>query len=1064
MFARFQRLRATVGRTFPAPRRRARRSADGIADLDETVAAAREAVDRDPDHPGKLSLLASRLHACFEQNGQGETLDEAVATSRRAVRATAPDDAGRGARFAALAVALSTRFSRTGDLADLDDAVDAARTWLTLAPDGHPARLEALGQLSELLSLRYQTMGEPADLNDARTAIRLALAVPGADRPAWLTELCGLLAVHAERGNASAASMAITAGRRAEADLPAEHPAYPRCLAYLSHAYQARYQVSGDQADLDEALKLIRRALDVAVADDPMMPVLLLNHAGIRNQRFESRNDVADLDEAIAAGRKALAGFSPPAPQWILASTHVGNALRGRYERTGELADLDEAVAVFKTAAAAVPGGHPRRGGHLSNVGQALLIRYARTHEPGDLDEAVEILREAIETEEGRRSPEVLTNLGLALLGRYLDSHRVEDLARSIALLREAVDRTPQQHPRHTLVVANLGAALRMWHLATHHDPDLDATVETLRGALSLTPADHPRRLPTLLGLGAALRDRFEHGGQAADLDEAIAVMRDAAQVETGTPGLRMLAAHDRLKWAAERGDWNQALEAAETGVRLLPELASADLDRRTRQHWLARIAGLARDAAACALQVGNRELAITLAEQGRATLLSEALSWREDLTELRAQAPELAERYLALRAELHPYADAGASSHAPSPAADTPVPGGDPGTRRRKSLAVLDQTLAEIRRRPGFSRFRLPSEVGDVRQDAQAGPIVLVNISRHRSDAVLITAAGDETVGLDHATPAAVFGQAEKLRKALRRSDHASATGDRDAQLEAQADVDGVLSWLWNEITGPVLDRLALAGDLERVWWIPSGLLGLLPLHAARHGDHNALDLVVSSYIPTIRALRHARARPGSGLPRSMLAVAMPETPDAHPLPYAADEIQAAAEHFARNRKLTADEAVYDRVRTLMSEHPWVHFACHGTSDLTDPSAGRLLLSDHETRPLTAAAVAGFRLEQADFAFLSACETARPGDRLADEAIHLASAFLAAGYRHVVATLWRIRDDIAFDLARAFYDRILADGQRADPATALHQAALRIRDEFPDCPSWWASHIHTGA
>jgi CHAT domain-containing protein len=99
--------------------------------------------------------------------------------------------------------------------------------------------------------------------------------------------------------------------------------------------------------------------------------------------------------------------------------------------------------------------------------------------------------------------------------------------------------------------------------------------------------------------------------------------------------------------------------------------------------------------------------------------------------------------------------------------------------------------------------------------------------------------------------------------------------------------------------------------------------------------------------------------------------------------------------------------------------------------------------------------------MDQADLAFLSACSTARPGARLADEAIHLASAFQLAGYRHVIGTLWPITDNGAAALTRNFY-RNLADVSAA--AAVLHAVTRQLRDECPEHPSVWAAHIHAGA
>ena len=118
----------------------------------------------------------------------------------------------------------------------------------------------------------------------------------------------------------------------------------------------------------------------------------------------------------------------------------------------------------------------------------------------------------------------------------------------------------------------------------------------------------------------------------------------------------------------------------------------------------------------------------------------------------------------------------------------------------------------------------------------------------------------------------------------------------------------------------------------------------------------------------------------------------------------------------------LTGPEATREAVLAALPGARWAHFACHGSADLADPSASRLLLDDHQTAPLTVVDVARLRLDDAELAFLSACSTARPVGRLADEAIHLASAFQLAGYRHVIGTLWPIGDQHAVDIADDIY------------------------------------------
>jgi CHAT domain-containing protein len=156
----------------------------------------------------------------------------------------------------------------------------------------------------------------------------------------------------------------------------------------------------------------------------------------------------------------------------------------------------------------------------------------------------------------------------------------------------------------------------------------------------------------------------------------------------------------------------------------------------------------------------------------------------------------------------------------------------------------------------------------------------------------------------------------------------------------------------------------------------------------------------------------------------------------------------------------LSGAAATFDAVRQALTRHPGVHFACHAVADPSDPSAGRLLLQDHQSRPLTVRDIAELDLPDARLAVLSACETALGTPRLPDEALHLASAFQLAGYPEVVGTLWPINDRVARAVAVDLHTA-LAGG--ADAASALHAAVDRCRARYPGTPTLWAAYVHSG-
>ena len=97
---------------------------------------------------------------------------------------------------------------------------------------------------------------------------------------------------------------------------------------------------------------------------------------------------------------------------------------------------------------------------------------------------------------------------------------------------------------------------------------------------------------------------------------------------------------------------------------------------------------------------------------------------------------------------------------------------------------------------------------------------------------------------------------------------------------------------------------------------------------------------------------------------------------------------------------------------------------------------------------------------------FLSGCETGLGSawstsfDR-GDDYTTLAQAFLYAGARNVVATLWRVADESAAEFAASFYEAFRSSG--AADALALAQRRM-IGDARYSAPYFWASYQVSGA
>ncbi|TQS45600.1 CHAT domain-containing protein [Cryptosporangium phraense] len=1050
-----------------------------LASLNEAVDWFQRAVQAGSADGWLRVGLAEGLWRRYEFAGDPSDVDAAISAAREAL---GEDPSAVGGAWGVLGLALQSRFERTSDRADLEAAVEALRISL----DGDPEDAGRLSDLGQARMARYVATGDPADLNAAVSLTSRALEVSETG-PAEVTSranrrsnlAAALILRHTVVGRPQDRENAIALLRRSIADRPPGHPANVTDLANLGSALLLAYQESGDPRRLEEALAVGASAMTV-----PSSPVemgsLAANLSTMRQAAFVTTSSDDDLDDAVGRAREALAAVPDRHYQRARLWYALGLSLLTRYERRGSVADLDEAVQAGRSAVGATWPGHAMRPLALSALGSALLVRGtglgigadldeavvasrgAVTQSPAtaldlgvyrgqlaatllarntahDLDEAIDVLRTA--TASNRllfNQPILLTRLSTALEGRARRTDSLADLDEAAAALDDALRLTPADHRYRALVHSVRSDVAARRYALTETRAELDRAIELARDAAGTARADDPYRARYLAELAVLLREREE----PTDLDEARDAYLEAAAIPTATPALRVRGArHGGLMLAAT--DPARAAEFLEQAVRLLPEAVPRRLARSDQLTAIDRYPGLAGDAAALVLADPTRPgaeraaRALTLLEAGRAVLLSQALDVRTDLDELRQAAPALATRFGELRERLD------AVQHEPMSTGDGAS--ASAADSRQELVERYADVMTRIRATPGFADFGLPPPVEKLLAEASEGPIVTFNVGGSRSDALIATPDGVRVVALPDLSQDEAINQVNRFRDALR--------------LDDQSRLGEILEWLWDVAVGPVLEVI----DAPRVWWATGGLLALLPVHAAGRADGSvsALDLVVSSYTPTIRALAHARrlAARRTGPAGRSLVVAMPTTPglgSVGDLRYAAEEARRVASLLPAptllddGRSATRD-AVLDALRTCGI----AHFACHGISDSSDPSQSRLLLGDH---PLTVADLSAADSGEARLAFLSTCDSALAG-RLFDEGIHLASALQLAGFPQVVATLWEVSDRVAARLAEHFYQELPGRGG----AHALHTAVTALRRRYPATPSLWASYVHAG-
>jgi CHAT domain-containing protein len=258
-------------------------------------------------------------------------------------------------------------------------------------------------------------------------------------------------------------------------------------------------------------------------------------------------------------------------------------------------------------------------------------------------------------------------------------------------------------------------------------------------------------------------------------------------------------------------------------------------------------------------------------------------------------------------------------------------------------------------------------------------------------------------------------------------------------------------LGALYQELVAPIEGLLAAIPDAARqLVIVPHGLLHQIPFHALYNGSRYLLDDYEITYAPSTTAFVRAGAAPPQSGRALIVGVDDPL------IPMVAQEIAAIGERLPHARLLSGAAATVEAVREEAAGCAVLHLACHGLFRSDNPSFSSLRLGDGW---LTAAEIAQLDLRGALVA-LSACESGRGRVYDGDEVIGLARAFLVAGARTLLCSLWLVQDASTATLMAAWYAG-LARGHGA--AAALRQAQLAVREQFPH-PYYWAPFFMVGS
>ncbi|KAI0852643.1 CHAT domain-containing protein [Daldinia vernicosa] len=1065
----------------------------------------------DPTLACRLGNLSMMLGRRFDQTDSMDDLRHSINALNMQLESTTPlDHPHRIDCLVRLAARLNQLYEKTDLIEDLNRAIEVSEMTVDIMSENHPDRRPPLRCLGIQLGIRFEQTGSMDDLNRSIDLLNEALNTITSDNPKlhdrfrWTDSMKDL-------------NCAIDILEGALNSITSDHPAYAPALNCLGCCFSERSRRTHSEDDMNRCIDMSSMAVD-ATHEDSLADLAnrMSNLGAALINRYSWTCSMSDLNSAldkldmatnlVPVGHRAYIDIGNNFADCLGNLDRAVSILTGiLYALALRLNDLNHAIDITTAVVDATPHNHPHQAKRLALFGEVLTSRYQQTGSITDLSRSI--------PEDHPARPQLLDSLAAGLVFRFVQTGSMDDLNRSIELSNIAMNipihdqlgravllmnfasrlgrrferdgsiydlnhATPLDHRDRASRLGTLAIWLSYRYDRTGSMNDLDRAIEVskmsirlttlgnslgyrffktsnleyLNGAidmaskaLDVTPQGHSSRTNMAYNLGNWLEHRYDVTESADDLDWRLRSYKEGWDCHAAGARDRVRAAYAAAQVLTVQCKWEESSQLLEEAIHLFPAISPRSLKHTDKQHMLGKdLAGLASLAAAVSLNAGKGvDNALRLLELGRGIIAGLLIDMRTDISDLQQKYPDLADKFSFLRDELN------------SPAV---LPSDDPSTweskakQRREADERFNELITKIRANPEFHNFLLPPDRAELISAADPDPIVIVNLSPCRCDAFLIERTQIRVLNLPDLNMLDAKRWVHYLQSP-RKTDSSTAK---------------MLEWLWKVVCRPCLDELGYktpnSGNLPHVWWIPTGLLSRLPLHAAGRqvsgSNETTLDRVMSSYASSIKALVHGRRRrphdPAKLLSNHALLVAMKQTPGLTTngfLPFAARETDMLSS-LCPSLQLTPVMPVPRKsdVMEHLTKCQIFHFAGHGKSDPSEPSQSCLLLQDWETDPLTVEDLRDRELQKRPpfLSYLSACSTgSNEAEDLADEGIHLVSAFQLAGFRHVVGTLWQVSDSHCVDVARVLYETLRNEGM-TDVAVCrgLHRAVKQLRDD----------------
>ncbi len=635
--------------------------------------------------------------------------------------------------------------------------------------------------------------------------------------------------------------------------------------AALSVLFKDRYLREYNKEFLESAIRFAEEACAIYAPDSHQSTIALNSLADVRKELFNRTGEKLQLDQAIAALRRAVAQERPPSPTYFRVSSNLGDTLRRHYRQSGDLGDLQEAIEIHTSLVRLEPSDPTLRATVLLSLGVDRLTMYQHTtHEFTDLLPAIACFEQALAAAPtSDLKAIILDHLGDALILRYSDTSDVSYFDAALDAYEKAAGETTDVGLKISYL-NNKGNALRQ-RFRTENDPTflqeaIDCYLEGLALYSSKSEVD-----AGLLGSAAnGLADRFLLFGNQQDYAQAISFYEEAyhklkhvslVSLFQVTKGWTTLALYKQ--------DWNRAKYAVEAAQTAVSQLLHAQALRLHKEAWLKQAQWVPTYSAYVLARTGDLRGAVVALENGRAELMQETIQTRsERFQELEKAHPELYQEYHTVIEQLAQVQGAGDEKLWSLRNVDF--------AKFRELQARFERVNESLRSLPEMDSLFTPISLEEIRE------ILTSRSGKNHSVAVylVMTSIGSLALILYQRDIRSVWFDwtSDELSKYLlpqtKEFERAGFVQGQLGRVRLVPEMDKLLpavgAGLIQPLMGALKEIVQNELNVDQLILIPTGLLTLVPLHAAPISDGTESEILLArfniKYAPSARALRHLR------------------------------------------------------------------------------------------------------------------------------------------------------------------------------------------------------------